>query len=765
MAWFPFRHKEPYTNYHDLNLDYFIGKFEEIFTEWETLYNTLNSWKDDTTAELEEWKTSVENDLDDRETALRAELTEWKTQTETNISTWETATLTALDAWKTATTAIFEAIRVEAAGSATAAANSATAAEAAQTSAENAATSISESAAEITKNTNNIADIKNAIKQPYINWTIGSTISNDGQISANNPTYALTDIIQCNGGDSILIKTPEKDDNNIYFVAYIATYGTTVFANDTFIERIAAFANRNIKFNNNVTGFRIAFGRTSESGIDFVEGDLSYWDAFYYLKTITYQDYTTIIKPAISRSQANALIQTGIKEQYTIHIKDFISGEYYDTTTGAIGIDSSNTYKRSKFLIPCNEAIVISSKIIETNAYHAYVVFYDENLMKINSEYNSLYNGTSPRASVSPKGTKYIGFDLLVSEEISDLDINYIINKTSYNIEYPLDKNNKDYKVIENSYITSGGALESTSGYCVIVLPNPRCSKIYTNINISNQLYIHDSINDTIIEPVYSLENPYGRLYTIPDSADIVYLTYSLSLALDVDGNPDMYYSFVDSELNDSVLNGKKIICIGDSITYIDGIVNSGTGSIGRNVGYQSELRKRGAIVNSIALDGRSYAQHGTDPCIYDTIVTNTFDFTGYDYIVLFGGANDVRLSINLGTVPSAYDNISKDPTTFAGAISGIIDYIQTNYPNCKIFICTTLQSQDSSRNFAKNKAYRDTIISDSEFWSIPYIDMFTEINANPTTNWSVYFYDTTHPNSRGMKNVGNIIAEKLILY
>ena len=157
----------PYTNFHELNLGYFIVHFREIFSQWADLYDQMLDWKNATTDELEAWKTGVEADLDQREAALRAELETWKAQTGQDIAGWEDATLAALTAWQTATQAVFEAIRVEAAGSASAAAASAgdaatakTAAETAQAAAEAAAASVQASAAQITTNTEDIADLK-----------------------------------------------------------------------------------------------------------------------------------------------------------------------------------------------------------------------------------------------------------------------------------------------------------------------------------------------------------------------------------------------------------------------------------------------------------------------------------------------------------------------------------------------------------------------------------------------------------------------------
>ena len=179
--------KYPYTNFHELNLGYFITHFSEIFSQWANLYDQMLNWKDATDEELATWKAGVEADLDRREATLRAELETWKAQTGQDIAGWEDATLAALTAWQTATQAVFEAIRVEAAGSASAAAASAgdaatakTAAETAQAAAEAAAASVQASAAQITTNTEDIADLKTQVNTVVGNSddiTITNTIS------------------------------------------------------------------------------------------------------------------------------------------------------------------------------------------------------------------------------------------------------------------------------------------------------------------------------------------------------------------------------------------------------------------------------------------------------------------------------------------------------------------------------------------------------------------------------------------------------------
>lgn len=66
----------PYTNFHELNLDWFINKFKEIFKEWASLNETMLAWKNETDNDLSNWKTETLEDLD-----------EWKDDFETLFNT------------------------------------------------------------------------------------------------------------------------------------------------------------------------------------------------------------------------------------------------------------------------------------------------------------------------------------------------------------------------------------------------------------------------------------------------------------------------------------------------------------------------------------------------------------------------------------------------------------------------------------------------------------------------------------------------------
>ena len=148
--------KYPYTNFHELNLDYFIKEFKRIFDQWDELYTTMTSWKDATDEDLAAWKTSTLADMTAWETALLASLDAWKAETGTDISSWESGVLSDLADWKdtfttyaASITVDAEAARDAAAASASAAAGSATAAAGSAVEANTSAAAAAESAASL----------------------------------------------------------------------------------------------------------------------------------------------------------------------------------------------------------------------------------------------------------------------------------------------------------------------------------------------------------------------------------------------------------------------------------------------------------------------------------------------------------------------------------------------------------------------------------------------------------------------------------------
>ena len=68
----------PYTNFHELNLDWFINKFKEIFEEWATLNSTMIAWKNQTETDINTWEDAIEANIDNWEDATISDLNDWK---------------------------------------------------------------------------------------------------------------------------------------------------------------------------------------------------------------------------------------------------------------------------------------------------------------------------------------------------------------------------------------------------------------------------------------------------------------------------------------------------------------------------------------------------------------------------------------------------------------------------------------------------------------------------------------------------------------
>lgn len=166
----------PYTNFHELNLDWFIKKFKEIFDEWDALYAEMQAWKDETDASLAEWKTVTEQDISDWEAGVISDLNDWKDAFETLFSsTFDNLTQIKTDA---------ENARDAAQGYAQNAANSALS-----------TSSVLQAVEDLTGNT--ICD--DWVSGKRIDTT-GTSIDLTGSGAAASASYAYQ-ILSCNPGD------------------------------------------------------------------------------------------------------------------------------------------------------------------------------------------------------------------------------------------------------------------------------------------------------------------------------------------------------------------------------------------------------------------------------------------------------------------------------------------------------------------------------------------------------------------------------------
>lgn len=136
------------------------------------------------------------------------------------------------------------------------------------------------------------------------------------------------------------------------------------------------------------------------------------------------------------------------------------------------------------------------------------------------------------------------------------------------------------------------------------------------------------------------------------------------------------------------------------------------------------------------------------------------------DYILVYGGTNDIAKNVTLGTFstesPKDYteDEIeSLSVETFADAVRAMIIRLMYYYKNSKILICFP--------NFTKTyypidrlDNYVEILREACDFFGIPYIDLRT--SGVTIFNESSYLPDGIHPNAAGMQLIYSIIDNKI---
>lgn len=206
----------------------------------------------------------------------------------------------------------------------------------------------------------------------------------------------------------------------------------------------------------------------------------------------------------------------------------------------------------------------------------------------------------------------------------------------------------------------------------------------------------------------------------------------------------------------DSVLDGKTMITLGDSIVYYDG--HSAGGETIK--GYQGYLRDAGMTVTNVGVAGAAIAYH---PGSYTDIVetAQNTNFSGYDYVMVAGGTNDFGHRMSpIGELNST----PYDSTTVIGALQIIIEKILTDKKNSRIFLMTPLKRSDLPWNTPNGIGkrmgdYADAIRLVGAYYSVPVLDFFNESGLDDQ-NMGTLLRDGVHPNNAGYLFVSNKLVK-----
>lgn len=216
-----------------------------------------------------------------------------------------------------------------------------------------------------------------------------------------------------------------------------------------------------------------------------------------------------------------------------------------------------------------------------------------------------------------------------------------------------------------------------------------------------------------------------------------------------------------------SYFNSKKLVAIGDSITY-------GTHNAGNITPWCERLATmlNMTFVN-YGIGGSELAKNKTDGSYNPMCIRYADMDDDADLIIVAGGTNDwAHIGGNTAAGESEYQmgNFGDtEITTFYGALDTMCKGLLEKYVGKTIFFMTPIKrySALSTPYYVQNKRgytledYANAIKKVCGFYGIPVLDMFNECTLNPTIEAikTAYIEDGTHPNSAGHMIMARQIA------
>lgn len=431
-----------------------------------------------------------------------------------------------------------------------------------------------------------------------------------------------------------------------------------------------------------------------------------------------------------------------------IFCNDIEDGYYSNNNGQKMPNTSSSHYKRTKTLIPVEEgALYVADRITMCACFDKDGTF----IKKI-----TIYSATDKYLrEIIPTGTTNVG---LSATNAPSFTLTKIDADGVKGIEYPYTSEGCIH--VPSCWCNGNGSVASTSNFDMLVIPVKEGERWYVSNQADYNLICLDATG-TKLTATYETRSPIGKIVTVPSGAKTMYANLYRARTKGVNSEMSDYVARVD---------GKKILAIGDSLTWLDGR-NGSYGGMAYFSGWQRQLRLAGHDVISAGFSGYPYATgldivDGVDYSIYKEIVTNAYSVSGYDMVILFGGTNDVLYNGALGDRPTDYSNRTFDASKFNGALGAIISYIRTNNTTALILLASFTKSEAASRVYSNAKSRVDEIEYNADFWSCKYVNIWADLNIQPTYDgFDTYFYDATHANFLGMEKIGQLMLNAVNAY
>lgn len=161
-------------------------------------------------------------------------------------------------------------------------------------------------------------------------------------------------------------------------------------------------------------------------------------------------------------------------------------------------------------------------------------------------------------------------------------------------------------------------------------------------------------------------------------------------------------------------LFGKKILFVGDSITYASD-----------NKGWAGRIQEQfGAVTTKAGVSGASISTVRPDNRVISQLETNKNN--QYDYVILHGGVNDAWDRAPVGTISNSFNIEDFDTSTFAGGLEELICYAFENFETAKIGYIINYSRPNASSSVLRNmSAYFLEAKKICEKWGISYLDLY----------------------------------------
>lgn len=345
-------------------------------------------------------------------------------------------------------------------------------------------------------------------------------------------------------------------------------------------------------------------------------------------------------------------------------------------------------------------------------------------------------------------------------------------------------------KIYDGKYIGEDGTINGDSTFCVYEYDvNPNALINIKTATGGGCISFYDADGVVVGTPFREANSVTSEMVfygvTVPATAAIIRVTTKktnnsinqIPVVMSVDG----FGIAKLVEMQKHIFAGKKILCIGDSITesgtWFDTLLEkTGAAQIWNRGVSGSTLASYAGSTNSMCdradLDADDVANHHDGGFPSDANV---------DVVIVWGGTNDfgnATKNVQFGTI------VKRDKMYFLDGVFYLVDKLKAKYPAKPIYVCGIMTAQKggtgdwnrytvSSGVFTERTnwtgktvtEYNEAIKQICSMTGVHYIDMdqcgISPVNSGDRSNY--FNVDGLHPNSAGGVRIGRYIAESLV--